>query len=112
MLYKLKSLFNRNRCYCEAKITSEQLEKMINKGSILLDVRSIQEFEEGHLDNAISLPVYEIKKRCNQILKDKSQTIIVYCSTGNRSERAQKLLRKLGYEKVYNLCNGIENIET
>ncbi len=109
MLYKVKSLINKNRCYCETEITTKQLEKMVKEGSMLLDVRSIQEFEEGHLDNAVSLPVYEINKKYKEILPNKSQNIIVYCSTGHRSAKAQKLLKKLGYEKVYNLCDGLEN---
>ena len=109
MLYKLKEVLNKNRCYCETEINQEQLEGMVKKGSMLLDVRSIQEFKEGHLKNAISLPVYDIKKRHQEILKDKFQTIIVYCSSGHRSEKAQKILKKLGYKKVYNLCNGLEN---
>ena len=109
MLYKLKKFLNKNRCYCETEISNEQLEKMIKEGTILLDVRSIQEFEEGHMESAISLPVYDIKKKYQEVLKDKSQIIIVYCSTGHRSEKAQKILKKLGYEKVYNLCNSLEN---
>ena len=109
MLYKLKTFLGKNRCCCETQITNKQLEKMVEKGAILLDVRSIQEFKEGHLKNAISMPVYDINKKHNEILTDKNQTIIVYCSTGHRSAKAQKLLKKLGYEKVYNLCDGLEN---
>ena len=109
MLYKIKTLLNKNRCFCETQISKEQLNKMVEKGAILLDVRSIQEFNEGHLENAISMPVYDINKKHTEILKDKTQTIIVYCSTGHRSVKAQKLLKKLGYEKVYNLCDGLEN---
>ena len=109
MAYQIRNLLNKNRCYCETEINHTQLEKMVKEGCILLDVRSIQEFEEGHLKNAISLPVYDIKKKYQEVLKDYSQTIIVYCSSGHRSEKAQKLLKKLGYEKVYNLCNGLEN---
>ncbi len=107
MLYILKTFFNKNRCYCEMKIDSVKLNELIANGAILVDVRSVQEFEEGHLENAISIPVYEIKKRHEQLLKDKFQMIIVYCSTGHRSEKAQKLLKKLGYEKVYNLCSNL-----
>lgn len=104
MLHKLKYLLNRNRCYCETEISKQQLEKMLEQGAILLDVRSPQEFAEGHMENAISLPEYEIKGKADNILPNKSQLIIVYCSTGHRSEKAQKILEKLGYEKVYNLC--------
>ncbi len=109
MLNKLRYLLKRNRCYCETEMDQSQLEKMIKQGAILLDVRSPQEFLEGHLENAISLPEYEIKERYNKMLSDKTQNIIVYCSTGHRSQKAQKTLQKLGYQKVYNLCKGIEN---
>ena len=111
MLHKLKYLFHKNRCYCETNISEQQLKKMLEKGALLLDVRSPQEFEEGHLENAISLPEYEIKEKANHILPNKSQVMIVYCSTGHRSQKAQKTLQKLGYEKVYNLCKGLENYE-
>ena len=105
MLYRLKTLLNKNRCYCETNITNEQLERVVKNGGILVDVRSVQEYEEGHLKDAISLPLYDIKKMCYDILPNKSQDIIVYCSTGHRSEKAQKLLKKLGYQNVYNLCD-------
>lgn len=82
---------------------------MIEKGAILVDVRSPQEFVEGHLENAISLPEYEINQKAKDILPNESQVIIVYCSTGHRSQKAQKELEKLGYQKVYNLCKGLEN---
>ena len=110
MLHKFKYVLNKNRCYCETEISKEQLKKMIEKGAILIDVRSPQEFAEGHLENAISLPEYEMNQKVKDILPDKLQVIIVYCSTGHRSEKAQKELEKLGYQKVYNLCKGLENI--
>ena len=109
MLHKFIYILNRNRCYCETEVNNQQLEKMVEQGAILLDVRSPQEFEEGHLENAISLPEYEIKQKYNNILLDKKQTIIVYCSSGHRSKKALKTLKKLGYENVYNLCDGLEN---
>ncbi len=110
MLHKFKYILNRNRCCCETEISKEQLKKMIDRGAILIDVRSPQEFAEGHLENAISLPEYEIDEKVEDILPDQSQVLIVYCSTGHRSQKAQKELEKLGYQKVYNLCKGLENI--
>ncbi len=108
MLHKFRYILNRNRCCCRTDINREQLEKLIKQGAILLDVRSPQEYEEGHLEGAFSLPEYDIKKMHSTMLQDKSQLIIVYCSTGHRSQKAQKQLEKLGYQKVYNLCEGIE----
>lgn len=109
MLHKFRYVLNKNRCCYETQISKEKLGKMLEKGAILLDVRSPQEFAEGHLENAISLPEYEINQNVNDILPDKLQIIIVYCSTGHRSEKAQKELERLGYQKVYNLCKGLEN---
>lgn len=111
MLHKLRNTLKQNRCYCETNMSEQQLKKMVEQGAVLLDVRSPQEFEEGHLENAISLPEYEIKEKANSMLPDKMQIIIVYCSTGHRSQKAQKTLQKFGYEKVYNLCNGLENYD-
>ncbi len=101
----------RNRCYGLMEINKEQLDKKVELGAVLIDVRSPQEFQEGHLKNAILLPEYEIKENVSEILPDKSQTIIVYCSTGHRGIKAQRLLQKMGYQQVYNLYNGLENYE-
>ena len=109
MLCPLRYGFNRNRCCQSNEINLQQLEKMVEEGAILLDVRSPQEFEEGHIEKAISLPEYEIKARNLQKLPDLSQTMVVYCNTGHRGQKAQKILLKLGYQKVYNLYHGIEN---
>ncbi len=109
MLHRLRYVFSKNRSYGELEINFEQLEKMVEKGALLIDVRSPQEFAEGHLENAILLPEYEIKQKIEQIVTDKAQVMIVYCSTGHRGIKAQKLLQRLGYKEVYNLQNGLEN---
>jgi len=112
MLIRMKNILNRNRKCCSrtfGDINMEQLKKMQNIGAVLIDVRSPQEFEEGHLNAAISLPEYEIKSKAKQILVNKKQLIVVYCSTGHRSERAKYLLKRIGYENVYNLNNGFQN---
>ncbi len=109
MLHKLKYVLNRNRDGGKFEINQQQLEKMVQKGAVLIDVRSPQEFAEGHLEKAVLLPEYEMKENVSAILPDKSQIIIVYCSTGHRSQKAQEILKKLGYQQVYNLYHGLEN---
>lgn len=111
MIHKLRYLLNRNRCCMNAEINMQQLKKMVEQGAILVDVRSPQEFAEGHLENAILLPEYEIRENVKQILPNQQQIIIVYCSTGHRGQKAQQILQKFGYQKVYNLCNGLENYD-
>lgn len=99
---RFKRDFNNN-------ITIEKLEEMKNDGSIIVDVRSPQEFGEGHIAGAILIPEYELKNRAKNELPDLEKQIIVYCGTGHRSRRAQKILEKMGYKQVYNLENGWQN---
>ena len=81
-----------------------------DKDALIIDVRSIQEYEEGHINSAINIPFYNIANKINKIEKNKERIIIVYCSSGGRSKKAKAELEKLGYENVYNLKGGIDNI--
>lgn len=105
MLKKIRKLMKKknSRGMEQSDITMEELKNLEKKGAILLDVRSPQEYKDGHLNGAISLPEYEIKENAETILKNKKEIIIVYCSSGSRSKKAQKELIEMGYETVHNL---------
>ena len=92
------------------EITYDKLLEKVKEGAILIDVRTKQEFLEGHLEGAILIPYYEIKSKINVIVYDKNKTIILYCKNGGRSENAYKVLKKLGFKDIYNLKDGIEGI--
>ncbi len=111
MLSKLKSLFKRkkDRNIDEYDIDEKELDSILSKGAILVDVRSPQEYEEGHMEGAILLPEYDIRKKAKTLLPNKNMNIIVYCSSGTRSKKAQEELQEMGYTKVYNLYNGFQN---
>ena len=111
MLNKLKHILKRNsyRTMEKNDITIEELKKMQKSGAIVVDVRSPQEYKEGHIKDAILIPEYELEINYDKKLKDKKKTIIVYCSSGRRSRKAQKKLQKLGYSNIYNLYNGFQN---
>lgn len=83
---------------------------MKNKKVFLIDVRNNQEYEEGHLNGAINISLYNIEKQIENIVKDKTDLIILYCSSGNRSKEAKKILENLGYQEVYNLKGGIDKV--
>ena len=83
---------------------------MKNKKVFLIDVRSNQEYEEGHLNGAINISLYNIEKEIENIVKDKDELIILYCSSGSRSKEAKKILEELGYHEVYNLKGGIDRV--
>ncbi len=85
-------------------------EMMKNSNIYLIDVRSSQEFDEGHLNGAINIPIYNIEKDIEKIIKNKKEIIIIYCSSGYRSKKAKEILEKLGFENVYNLKDGLNKI--
>ena len=84
-------------------ITMQELKEKQHKGAIIVDVRSSQEYKEGHICGAINIPEYEINCKIDKALHDKENEIVLYCSSGIRSKDAYKKLIKLGYKKVYNL---------
>lgn len=100
--FDLKRSFDMNK-----DITKEELNSYIKQGAIVIDVRSSQEYREGHVDGAISIPDYQIKREIKKYISNKEQVIVVYCSTGHRSQRVQQILENMGYSNVYNIYEGI-----
>ena len=68
--------------------------------AVLLDVRTREEYDEGHIPGAILIPEYEIAQRAESELSDKNQLILVYCRSGRRSKIASEELVNLGYTNV------------
>lgn len=96
------------RNYQNGDINIEELKNKVLQGAILVDVRSNQEYNEGHLQGAINIPEFEIEKKINKIIPKKNQLIIVYCQYGGRSKNAKNTMNKLGYTNVYNLYGGLD----
>lgn len=71
-----------------------------NKNYIILDVRTIAEYNEGHIPNAICIPNETIENNAINELPDKEQLILIYCRSGNRSRQAAEKLKKLGYTNL------------
>ena len=69
-------------------------------GYIIIDARTQEEYDEGHIPGAILIPEYEIADRAEKELLDKNQLILVYCRSGRRSKIAAEELVKLGYSYV------------
>lgn len=88
-------------------VTVEQARELIEKSPLLviLDVRTVQEFEDGYVEGAINIPVDELEQRLEEL--DRNDEILVYCRTGNRSTRAVQILRENGFNKIYHMEDGI-----
>ena len=69
-------------------------------GYVIIDARTQEEYDQGHIPGAILIPEYEIADRAEKELPDKDQLILVYCRSGRRSKIAAEELVKLGYTNV------------
>ena len=84
------------------KISAQEAKAIIeSEDVIILDVRTQEEYNEGHIENSVLLPVNDISAKAEEILTDKDAKILVYCRSGNRSATASKQLIKMGYTNVY-----------
>ena len=83
-------------------ISSKEAQQMIeeHKDALILDVRTAAEYESGHIPNAVNLSNEDIQAGKVDSLMDKSQLIMVYCRSGNRSRQAAQKLAELGYTNV------------
>lgn len=84
------------------QITQDEAKSLMDseKDYIILDVRTMEEFNESHIDGAILIPDYEINEKAEETLTDKNQLILVYCRSGRRSKSAAAELADLGYTNV------------
>ena len=71
---------------------------------MLLDVRTAEEYAEGHIKGAVLIPVQELEQRISEVPKDKQ--VYVYCRSGVRSARASNMLVKAGYTRIENVQGG------
>ena len=84
------------------QITPQQAKEIMDteQNYIIIDARTEEEFTEGHIEDAILIPEYEIAERAEKELPNKDVLILVYCRSGRRSKIASEELVKLGYTNV------------
>ena len=84
------------------QISAEKAKEFMDteKDYVILDARTQEEFNEGHIDGAIMIPEYEVSTRAEKELPDKDQLILVYCRSGRRSKIAAQALVDIGYTNV------------
>ena len=77
----------------------------------LLDVRTIQEYKEGHLRDAALIPVQALAQNIGMLKTEKNKKILVYCATGNRSVAASRILEENGFTPI-NVKGGIMKLQS
>ena len=84
------------------KISAEEAyEMMASQEVVVVDVRTREEYDGGHIENAVLVPNESIGSEMPETLPDKEATLLVYCRSGRRSKDAAQKLLKLGYQSVY-----------
>jgi rhodanese-related sulfurtransferase len=86
---------------------SEAVALMNRQHAAVLDVRTDDEFKQGHVINSIHIPVGLLASRINELERHKSPPLVVICRTGQRSTQACAILRKHGFQSLYGLSGGI-----
>ena len=83
-------------------ITAQEAKEIMDtqEGYVILDTRTQEEYDQGHIPGAVLLPYDEVLQKAETILTDKNQLILVYCRSGRRSKLASEDLVKLGYTNI------------
>ena len=81
------------------KSKSEQINEAMAEGAVIVDVRTPQEYNEGHISNSLNVPLQQIEARIHT-LKKKDKTVILCCKSGGRASRAKSILERNGVKCV------------
>ena len=81
--------------------------RLYNDDALVLDVREDKEYASGHIPKAKHIPLGQLTSRIQELEKFKGKPILVTCRSGQRSARACGMLKKAGFETVYNQAGGI-----
>ena len=86
----------------------QQVVQLMNhEDSLILDIRENQEYQDGHIADSLHIPMSEVKNRLSELEKYKQSQVVVSCRSGHRSARICSLLKKKGFDNIFNLRGGI-----
>ena len=84
-------------------VSSEEARKFLRAGAVVVDVRSVHEFQAGHLSGAVNIPLGELQSCLPRQLPEKNRVLLLHCLSGTRSGIAQRMIQAMGYTNVFNL---------
>jgi Fe/S biogenesis protein NfuA len=90
-------------------LSGKDLETFLQKNpnTIMLDVRTLPEFDGGHIPHAVNIPVDQLTFRLSEVGKDPNQPVVTYCASGARAQVAGQVLAEKGFQRVYMLRGGV-----
>ncbi len=87
--------------------SNEAVRLMNSENALILDLREDKEFSEGHIINAVHIPLGLLESRLKEIDEHKGKPVIVYCRTGQRAAKGGAVLRRQGFTSIYKLNGGM-----
>ncbi len=105
----LASLFGISSVLADVPAVSPQqaAQMQSEQNAVIIDVRENDEWNAGHIDNAIHIPLNDIQNRLKELAKYQNQPVITQCRSGTRSARAADILAKSGFTNVHNMDGGL-----
>ena len=97
----------RARVQAFAALSATQAVRLMNQGALVIDLRSKELYDAGHIVDARNVPVGEIESQSDSLKKWREKNVITYCDSGADGASAARTLMKLGFTKVFNLRGGI-----
>jgi len=89
------------------EINTKEAKMCIDGGAIILDVRTKEEFEEGHMEGSMNIDFHNASFKEQVEKLDKSRSYVVYCASGGRSMKAAQMMLDMGFEDVHSMSGGI-----
>jgi phage shock protein E len=86
-----------------AELSEAIAREYLKHGALVVDVRTVAEFNTKHLTNVVNIPLAEVKAKFSRVVTNKSDVVLLHCRTGRRSGQAEAELRTLGYTNVFNI---------
>ena len=97
----------RQRAHAAAAVSPAEAVRLMNDGAVLVDVRSVNQFKDGHIAGAKNVPGDQIAADPKAIQKFADKTVVLYCDTGMTTAAAQRTLTQAGAKNVFSLRGGL-----
>jgi rhodanese-related sulfurtransferase len=97
----------RARVHAFAALSAMQVVRLMNQGALVIDLRSKELYDAGHIVDARNVPVAQLESQADALKKWRDKSVITYCDSGANGASAARSLMKLGFTKVFNLQGGL-----
>jgi len=90
-------------CQSRGGLAEAEARKYVQQGALVVDVRTVEEFNAKHISGVINIPLAEVRERLPKLVTNRSDVVLLHCRSGRRSGIAEQELRSLGYSNVFNI---------